>query len=388
VIEWVVEASTFCNLRCAYCYQWDGLGDQRRMPLELWRKVLRAACEYHLREEERRGVPVATRIIWHGGEPLALPRDYLERTFALKDEVVAEAGIPAERVETAMQTNLYAVSDAVIELLRRHGVGFGVSFDLVRGVRVTASGAASEDRVLTNLGRLRAAGLRCGAITVLAAHTAPMICDVFDFWAERRMSFRVLPLFDGPSSRDAARFRADEDELVGALCRLFGHWMRSPSASSITVAPLDEWLANVVRTLTGTEPQVYDRRRDGESVLVVRRDGRLFQVAEVGDEALALGDLRTEAVGEVLAGAAYGASLDRADEVARRTCTGCRFLGGCDGWPAHSAPVEPTRHGRCAVAYRVQRHIERYLLRAGLEAATLAELATPPGPYDGLVAHA
>ena len=379
MIEWVVEGSTFCNLRCAYCYQWDGLGDQQRMPLHLWRKVLQAACDYHLLEEERRGTPVTTRIVWHGGEPLVLPRDYLERTLALKEEVVAAAGIPAHRVETAMQTNLYAVSDAAIELLRRHRVGFGVSFDLVRGVRVAASGAASEDRVLTNLDRLRAAGLAFGAITVLAAHTAPMICDVFDFWAERQVHFRVLPLFEGPASRDDSTFHADEDTLVGALCRLFEYWMRSPSMGSITVAPLNEWLANVVRSVTGTEPRVYDRRRDGESVLVVRRDGRLFQVAEVGDAALALGDLCTHTIRDVLPSAAYAASLDRTDAITRRTCTGCRFLGGCDSWPAHSAPVEPTRHGRCAVAYRVQRYIERHLARAGLDAAALVELTSSRG---------
>jgi sulfatase maturation enzyme AslB (radical SAM superfamily) len=80
VTEWVVEASTFCNLRCAYCYQWDGLADQRGMPLELWRKVLRAACDYHMRQEARHGAPMSTRIIWHGGEPLALPLDCLTRT--------------------------------------------------------------------------------------------------------------------------------------------------------------------------------------------------------------------------------------------------------------------------------------------------------------------
>jgi uncharacterized protein len=378
VIEWVVEASTFCNMRCAYCYQWDGLADQRRMSLDLWRKVLRAACDYHLLEEERRREPVSTRIIWHGGEPLALPLAYLERTFDLKEEAVAAAGIPPERVATAMQTNLYAVSDAAIDVLRRHRVGFGVSFDVVRGVRVSARGGPSEDRVLANFDRLRAAGLSCGAITVLAKHTCGMICDVFDFWAERGLSFRVLPLFSGPPSRDAERFAVDEAELVGALCQLFRHWLRSPTSTSITVAPLDEWLANVVRSLIGTRPRTYDRRRDGESVIVVRPDGGVFQVAEVGDEALALGDLATQGISEILQGDAYRASLRRSEAITRRCCTGCRHWGGCDGWPAHSAPGGPSRHGRCHVAYLVQSYIEQYLRRADLDAAALKELLSTP----------
>jgi len=376
VIEWVVEASTFCNLRCAYCYQWDGLGDQRRMPLELWEKVLRAACEYHRHEEERRGNAVSTRIIWHGGEPLTLPLGYLERTFELKAEVVAAAGLAPASVTTAMQTNLYALSDAAIALLRRHDVGFGVSFDLVRGVRVSARGGASEDRVLANFERLSEAGLSCGAITVLAKHTCSMICDVFDFWADRGLSFRVLPLFAGPASRDATQFAVGEAQLVDALCRLFLHWMRSQD--SITVAPLDEWLANVVFTLVDAPRRAYDRRRDGESVIVVRPDGRLFQVAEVGDDVLTLGDLASQTIGDVLRGDAYQRSLARSEAVTRHRCTGCRFRAGCDGWPAHTAPTDQPEHGRCHVAFSVQRFIERYLRHAGLDAEALRALVRPP----------
>jgi uncharacterized protein len=389
VIEWVIEASTFCNLRCAYCYQWDGLADQRRMPLDLWRKVLRAACDYHLRQEARHGAPMSTRLIWHGGEPLALPLGYLERTFELKEEAVAAAGIPADQVTIAMQTNLFAVSDAAISLLRQYRVGFGVSFDVVRGMRLSVRGETSEDRVLANFDRLRDAGLRCGAITVLAKHTCGMICDVFDFWAERGFSFRVLPLFAGPASRDAERFAVDEAELIDALCRLFRHWMRSSTSASITVAPLDEWLANVVRSLIGSTPRTYDRRRDGESVIVVRPDGRLFQVAEVGDETLSLGNLAGQTMAQVLAGAAYRTSLDRSEAVTRRCCTGCRYQGGCDGWPAHTAPVEPPDHGRCHVAYRVQGYIERYLRHANLNAAELLQLVTTsPIPSGGLLVDA
>ncbi len=394
MIEWVIEASTFCNLRCAYCYQWDGLGDRARMPLELWRTVLQAACDYHLIQEKRLGRPVSTRIIWHGGEPLTLPLDYLGSTFALKDEIAGAAGIPAWRFTTAMQTNLFALSDAAIELLIDHQVGFGVSFDVVRGVRLAVNGQPSEDRVLSNLDRLRLAGVECGAITVLARHTCPMICDVFDFWAARGMSFRVLPLFAGPASREVERYEVAESELVEALCRLFEYWMRSPSP--ITVMPLNEWLANVVRHLLGLPATRYDRRGNGESVLVVRPDGTLYQVAEHGVTALALGDLSRQPIAEVLTSKAYLASLDRSEQLTRRRCAGCEFTVGCDSWPAHTAAVDHPDDARCHVAYRVQAYIKGYLERAGLSAAALRALlasvvADPgagPAGYDAMTGAA
>jgi uncharacterized protein len=268
-----------------------------------------------------------------------------------------------------MQTNLYAVSDAAIDVLKEHRIGFGVSFDVVRGVRLCVNGRTTEDRVLANLDRVRGAGLHCGAITVLARHTYGMICDIFDFWADRGVSFRVLPLFAGPPSRDSARYHASETELVRALCKLFDHRMKS--TVSIAVKPLDEWLDNVTRHLLGLSIEAYDRRRRGESVLVVRPDGRLFQVAEVGEDARAIGDLSRQSMIDVLESDAYLASLGRSESVTHRRCANCRFRGGCDSWPAHTAAVEHPEDARCHVAYRVHEYMEKYLRRMGLDAPAL-----------------
>ena len=214
-----------------------------------------------------------------------------------------------------------------------------------------------------------------------------MICDIFDFWAERGCSFRVLPLFDGPPSRNGERYDAGEADLVDALCRLFAHWMQS--SKSIAVAPLDEWLANVVRHLLGVRVHPYDRRHRGESVLVVRPDGRVFQVAELGDDALCIGDLNRQSIADLLSSHAYLASLDRSEAVTRERCTGCRFRGGCDSWPAHTAAVEHRESERCHVAYRVHEYIERYLDRIGLNDAVLAQVAAVvPAAWARIAANA
>jgi uncharacterized protein len=378
IVEWVIEASTFCNMRCAYCYQWEGLADQRRMPLILWEKIFRAACDYHHLLEAQQSQRILTRIIWHGGEPLSLPLDYLKRTFELKNEVVAAAGITPADFTSAMQTNLYSVSDSALELLKSHNVGFGVSFDVVRGVRLGVNGRTTEDRVLTNLDRVRSFGLQCGAITVLAQHTCSMICDIFDFWVERGIPFRVLPLFAGPPSRDAARYSVTENEMARALCRLFDHRMKS--TASIAVKPLDEWFDAVTRHLLGLSVDGYDRRRCGESVLVVRPDGNLFQVAEVGERGLALGNLSHQSMAEILGCEVYRASLDRSELVTHRRCADCRFHRACDFWPAHTAAVEHPPDARCHVAYRVHEYMEMYLRLRGVHAEALRDMVASAPP--------
>ena len=74
-MEWIIKPSTFCNLRCRYCYEWHGLDDPSRMPLGRWRRIADAIARYHLLLEARSGEEVRTRVIWHGGEPPALPVD-------------------------------------------------------------------------------------------------------------------------------------------------------------------------------------------------------------------------------------------------------------------------------------------------------------------------
>ena len=68
-LEWVVKASKFCNLRCAYCYEWNSLADAARIPIEGWQRVLDAIRTYHLRLQQQLGTCIQSRLIWHGGVP-------------------------------------------------------------------------------------------------------------------------------------------------------------------------------------------------------------------------------------------------------------------------------------------------------------------------------
>ena len=159
-VEWVVKASKFCNLRCAYCYEWNSLGDRERLSIDGWRRALDAVRCYHVQLEYRLRRPVESHVIWHGGEPLTLPVSYLDEVMTLQHAMLD--GLP-HRV--MLQTNLYHLPDATIDLLQRHRIGIGVSMDVIGGARVDVGGHATEETVVANLDRLERRGLRHGAIT-------------------------------------------------------------------------------------------------------------------------------------------------------------------------------------------------------------------------------
>ena len=366
-VEWVVKASKFCNLRCAYCYEWNSLGDQARVSLDEWESLLDAIRCYHQRLEQRLGQPVEVRLIWHGGEPLALPATYLDAAMSLQRSVLA--GL---RQATLTQTNLYRVPDATLDVLLRHQVKLGVSMDVFSGVRLDARGRETEAAVVANMDRLDQRGIRYGAITVLAQHNHRRMADVHDFWARRRIGFRVLPLFDGPPERPSGRFELSDAELVEALNGLFVHWIEAGAV--VDVVPLSEWLGDVLRKLVGARRPVYDRRREGERVFLVETNGELFQTDERGRPEASLGNVFRDSMERILAGDAFAASLARTEAKTARHCGSCPHHGFCDGYPVHAEPFAVAPDRGCPVTTAVHDYIERYLLSAGYDTPALTQL--------------
>ncbi|MBV9948969.1 MAG: radical SAM protein [Myxococcales bacterium] len=370
-ITWVIKLSKLCNMRCSYCYEWNELDDPTRMDPALLVKVYRAAADLHF-ARRRAGSCVITNLVLHGGEPLILPPAYLRTVFDCARHVFAAETLASREVHFSVQSNLLSISDEVVDLLQANRVDLGVSFDVIPGVRRTLGGASSEERVLFNMERLRARGVAMAAIAVLAKHTAPRVTDIYDFFAGRQLTMRVLPLFDGPSERPENDFAIDSESLVNALIRLFRHWIET--GACIRVEPLGEWFANVLRKLLGVRRTPYDRRRDGDRVILVNTDGRAYRILDVYDPARALGDLNTLTYSELVTSRAYHASLDRDDVTMRTFCEGCAYSGTCNRWPVLASRQGGTFSGRCPSAYPVHRAMEEYLLASGYDAKTLRAL--------------
>src|SRR5438552_4842197 len=168
-ISWVVKASKLCNLRCRYCYEWNDLAKRDRIALDHWRSLLVAIRKYHEAITLRSKVATETDIVWHGGEPLLLPSDYIAAVMAVEREILGE-GLQHGQYRNFLQTNLYSVQEEKLQLLARERIELGVSMDVVGGVRLSAGGEETEDQVARNIDLLTKHGTDFGAIVVLAGH--------------------------------------------------------------------------------------------------------------------------------------------------------------------------------------------------------------------------
>jgi uncharacterized protein len=292
---------------------------------------------------------------------------YLERLQELKTEVLGAQGSQSRYFSQNLQTNLYKITPDVVRYVKKYNIGLGVSLDVIPGVRRSLTGGESESKVIANLEVLRREGVTPGAIVVLAKHTAAHIRRVYDFYAERGMPLRVLPLFDGPTSRPHEDFAIEKQRLTQAMCELYDHWM--DTGCSVQLSPLTGWLQNVIRHMLNLQAAPYDRRVTGEQFILVNTDGRIYGAADPYDFDRSFGDVTIDTWGTISKSDAYEASLSRDDARRAKVCTACQYLGACSTYPAFEADQQPLN--RCGVAYSVHRHIERRLREAGIDSEML-----------------
>jgi len=357
-INWVVKASKLCNLRCQYCYEWDELSSRARVSLPQWKRLITSIRWYHERRSRAAGRPVRTEIIWHGGEPLLLPPDYVAAVMRLQRDLLGEE-LSSGHVVNSLQTNLYRVTDAQLDLLEGEGFSVGVSMDVLPGVRVDARGAETEERVAENMDRLAERGIPFGAIAVLAAHTRERLLDVYGFYEGLGVPLRVLPLFDAPLNVPGAPFGVTEREIVTALRTLFVHWLTRPRP--IAVYPLLGYLHVALSRRRGESAEEYDRDAHGEWALLVNTDGALYEVMDAYDVSRSLGNVFEQPLEDILRSGAYDASLAREREMRARVCGGCRFRGPCNTLPLFEARRKGQSGKRCAIAYAMHTFVEEHL---------------------------
>jgi uncharacterized protein len=368
-VYWTVKATKFCNLRCAYCYEWNELSRRERIAPAQWGKIFVAARRYHALQSERLGETGRTCIVWHGGEPLLLPVAYFEDVLARERAVFGAAALASGEVRNRLQSNLVAASDEKLDLLSDHRFGLGVSLDWVPGVRLDLHGRETETQVLRNLKRVRDRGIPLTVATVLAGHTLAHLRRIHDQCAELEVPLHLLPMFDPPQSAPQIGPSSDR-AIVAALTDLYDHWVETGCA--IRVEPLSSCLTTVLQRLCGLERPAYDRSVAGEQLLTVNTNGDLYTPRERYRDDLALGNVFRQTIEEILESPAYAASLARDSELADRHCGNCRYSGACDRHPVlarpHSWPAGP-----CPIVSRVCDYIEQRLAGEEVDASTLRD---------------
>ena len=199
----ILQGTSFCNLNCKYCdLSVEGRKTRATMELSLVERFF---------DELFRGGFVAPEVLvlWHSGEPLALPPAYydeaIERILRLKDELAPKN----VEVRFAIQTNGVLINEEWCRFFRRHAdrLELGVSCDgpdeLHDLFRVNWAGKSTHAQVVHGMDLLHEHGIRYKIIAVVTRQTLREPERFYEFFFNRReqlSGFHFNILADGNSA--------------------------------------------------------------------------------------------------------------------------------------------------------------------------------------------
>jgi uncharacterized protein len=176
----VIQPSPFCNIDCRYCYLADRTS--RRV---MDQPTLAKICE-RLFGSGRLGPEVS--ILWHAGEPLAVPIAFYRNAVA----TLAQYNVEKLPVHQLIQTNATLITQAWCDFFNAHDVQVSVSIDgpkwLHDANRVTRAGRGTFDRALRGVELLRSNGISVSNIAVLTSESLDHPDELWEFFLSQGMT--------------------------------------------------------------------------------------------------------------------------------------------------------------------------------------------------------
>jgi len=215
----VVQPTAFCNIACTYCYLPDRSNKHviaQSTVTRLFREIFASGWS----------CPEIT-VIWHAGEPLAVPVSFYREAFA-----AIERMRPASvHVKHSFQTNGTLIDGEWCALFKDWKVGVGVSLDGPRALhdlhRKSRSGKGTFDKTIAGIRCLRENGVDFHVISVLSHSSLDQPEELLDFYLSEGIDQICFNVEESEGDHVSSLFRGPElRKRYAAFLRSFWHLAR------------------------------------------------------------------------------------------------------------------------------------------------------------------
>jgi uncharacterized protein len=303
--------SLACPASCIYCFgPHEGGPSMRRETVEAvvrWQDALDDSAE-------------TLEITFHGGEPLVPGVDFYRVTLPLLRD-----GLAPRTVRFAIQSNLWLLTNELLELFREYSVSIGTSLDGPEHINDAQRGRGYFRRTMNGIERARAHGMDVGCICTFTAQSAKHTDEVFDFFVREGIGFSIH-----------------------AALPPLGHsgdgWALSPEAHGrLLVDMLDRYLANASRIRISTLDAMSRSVSAGHGAictfgdclgeyLAVAPEGGIYSCQRfAGMEQYRLGNVHDCPTMDDLSAAPFWQVLQNRQERLEEECGDCPQLDFCRG---------------------------------------------------------
>jgi len=172
----VIQPSPFCNINCDYCYL-PHRTSSVRMEQETLRKVMERVWESGL-------VGPEFQILWHAGEPLAVPIAWYREAFA----TISQFPKGDQRVVHTFQTNATLISQDWCDFINEHEIEIGVSIDGPEFIhdfhRKTRNGNGTHAKAMRGVELLRKNKIPFGVVAVISDKSLDYPDEIFQYFVD------------------------------------------------------------------------------------------------------------------------------------------------------------------------------------------------------------
>ncbi len=172
----VIQPSPFCNINCDYCYLPSRTSTQR-MDFNVLFKVMERVAESGL-------VGPPFTLLWHAGEPLAVPISWYKKAFG----IIRSFPELSKCVEHSFQSNGTLITQEWCEFIKEHKVDIGLSIDgpadLHDSNRKTRSGAGTHAKAIRGAELLKQNGIPFGVVAVISEESLGRADELYTYFRD------------------------------------------------------------------------------------------------------------------------------------------------------------------------------------------------------------
>lgn len=176
----VIQATSFCNLNCDYCYL-PNRQLKNRISLDLIEPIIKSVLTSPF-------IGCDFTVLWHAGEPLAMPVSFYDQATELIRSTEKKYKTQPIQILQSLQTNGTLINQAWCDCLKRNQIHVGVSIDgpafLHDAHRQTYKGTGTHAAAMRGIGLLQKNEIPFNVISVLTEDSLDYPDEIFAFFME------------------------------------------------------------------------------------------------------------------------------------------------------------------------------------------------------------